>query len=119
MTHSFKRGDMKMAFEVVKNIVEAEKEVDVIKTKALMQAEEIKKQAEEKAIEMISETKRNAKQLREKAISEAVTKSKAEAEIIIAEAKVQCEKLRSASLEKKDRAVKAVIGKVVGINGDS
>ena len=108
-----------MAFELVKNIVEAEKEVDSIKNQAKLKAETIKAEAKNRAQQMLADVKVNAKSLQLKMADDAFKESELEVHDIIAKAQQQCQEIESASQLKRADAVKAVIGKVVKIDGDS
>ena len=77
-----------MAFEVVKNIVEAEKEADSVKLKAQSDAESIVKDAEAKAAQMLVDAKNEAKETEKRLIKAAVEESRKEVEEIIAKANV-------------------------------
>lgn len=108
-----------MAFDVIKDIVEAEKEVDNIKSRANAEAEAIRAEAKVKAAEMIAEAKKQSKLNQTQMIKSAVENSQTDVEKIIAEAARKCEDVKKSAEERRDKAVQAVIGKVVGINGYS
>lgn len=108
-----------MAFEVIKNIVEAEEKVETIKAQALADAAAIKKEAKAKAEQLLEDSKKLAQENRVKAIEQAVNDSRPQAEEILAKSKEMCNAVREAAAKNKEDAVKSVLGKVVGINGDS
>ncbi|MBR5468168.1 MAG: hypothetical protein IKU80_02935 [Firmicutes bacterium] len=108
-----------MAFEVIKNIVEAEKEAENIKLQAADKAQQIKADALKKAEEIALVFAREAKAKRAEMVKAAVEQSQSEVESILAEAKDKCTQVQDVANSRKDMAVKAVIRKVVGTDGDS
>ena len=108
-----------MAFDVIKNIVEAEKEAENIKLSAADKAQQIKADAVKKAEEIALNSAREAKAKRAEMVEKAVEQSQAEVESILAEAKEKCTQVQNLANSRKDMAVKAVIRKVVGTDGDS
>ena len=112
-----KRGDIRMALEIIKNIVDAERGAEELKTAALQQAEQIRAEAVSKKEEIEIETKKAAKLRQQELIQEAIEASQEEVSKILKDAQSACNDVQKAADAKRDAAVKAVIGKVVGNNG--
>ena len=108
-----------MAFEVIKNIVEAENETDSIKAKAAAEAQKIVSDARAKAETLIADMIRSAKSDEMAAVAEAVKKVQPEVGKIVADADIVCQEVRKTAEKNKEKVVDAVIRKVVGINGHS
>lgn len=108
-----------MAFEVIKNIVEAENEVDSIKAAAAADAQKIKADAKAKADTLIADVKRSAKADEKAAVEEAIKNAQPEVESILSYAEEVCKEVKLTAEKNRQKALEAVIGKVVGINGHS
>ena len=78
-----------------------------------------KKEAELKAEEIISDAQKKGKELQKQMIEKALEESKQEVNKIFDEAKEKCLQIESIAESRKGMAVKAVIRKVVGTDGDS
>lgn len=116
---AYTREVIRMAFEVIKNIVEAENEIDSIKAEAYADAQKIKADARANADALIAEVRRSAKSDEKKAVAKAVEGTKPEVDKILAGAGDVCKQVKATAEKNRQKAVEAVIGKVVGINGDS
>ena len=108
-----------MAFEVIKNIVEAENEIDSIKAQADANAQKIISDAKAQADTLIADVRRSAKSEQKAAVEKAVQVTKPEVDKIMADALKVCDEVKNTADKNRQKAVEAVIGKVVGINGDS
>ena len=108
-----------MAFEVIKNIVEAENEVDSIKAAAAADAQKIKADAKAKADTLIADVKRSAKADEKAAVEEAIKNAQPQVESILSHAEEVCKEVKLSAEKNRQPALEAVIGKVVGINGHS
>lgn len=108
-----------MAFEVIKNIVEAENEIDSIKAQADANALRIISDAKAQADTLIADVRRSAKSEQKAAVEKAIEDTKPEVDKIMADALKVCDEVKNTADKNKQKAVEAVIGKVVGINGDS
>ena len=108
-----------MAFEVIKNIVEAENEIDSIKAQADANALRIISDAKAQADTLIADVRRSAKSEQKAAVEKAIEDTKREVDKIMADALKVCDEVKNTADKNKQKAVEAVIGKVVGINGDS
>lgn len=107
-----------MALEVMKRIMEAEQKADALKAQAIERADAIRAEARARSDELLSGVKRNAKAQEEQKIAAAVTGSQKEVDAILAQADETCKQIRQAAAQKKDEAVTAIIGKVVGNYGN-
>lgn len=108
-----------MAFDVIKNIVEAETQAEQIKLSALQKVAAIKTEAAQKAEEIIKNAALKAKTDKEETVRKAVEECQSDVQGIIKEAEAKCAQTASVAGSRKDMAVKAVMRKVVGVNGDS
>ena len=108
-----------MAFEVIKNIVEAENEIDSIKAQADANALRIISDAKAQADTLIADVRRSAKSEQKAAVEKAIEDTKPEVDKIMADALKVCDEVKNTADKNKQKAVEAVIGKVLGINGDS
>ena len=94
-----------MAYEILKSIVEAEARAVEIKKQAVVQAEQMKADALKQQESLLEEAKLQGKKELQEAVEAAV------------EAEDTCSGIREQAALKKEEAVKAVIGKVVGDYG--
>ncbi len=108
-----------MAFEVIKNIVEAENEVDSIKAQADANALRVISAAKAQADTLIADVRRSAKSEQKAAVEKAIEAAKPEVDKIMADALKVCDEVKNTADRNRQKAVDAVIGKVVGIDGDS
>ena len=103
-----------MALEVMKSIVEAERQAQDSTTKAQEQAQALLADAKAQSAAMLSGVKKNAKAEEEARVSAAVSGSRQQVEQISKNADQVCESIRQKAAGKKNEAVNAIIGKVVG-----
>lgn len=103
-----------MAFEIIKNIVEAEQLSDNIKAEAIAEAEQIRAGAAAKSSEILADVKKQAKIQEDNLINKAVENSKGRCSEILAEAVKKCNNIKKTATERKSEAIEAVMGKVVG-----
>ena len=108
-----------MAFDVIKDIVSAEKEADAIKADAEAKARQIKADAVLKADGIKSQVKQNASAYEKTAVEAAINGAQAEVNKITLAAEEKCAQVKAQAQANRQKAIEAVIGKVVGINGDS
>ncbi len=108
-----------MALEIMKNIIEAERQADEIRQNAQKEAESIKSQAETKSFEILSQVKRNAKAEEKSLIEKAVEGTKDNVSQILKEADEKCNEIKYSAELKMAQAVEAVARKVVGEDGNS
>ena len=94
-----------MAFEVMKEILEAEKRAEEILKQAAVEKETIKVEAMNKSNEMIADAKKMAK---------AITESQPKKDNILAEATKCCQEIKETAQTRLEQAADAVIRKVVG-----
>ncbi|WP_458406759.1 hypothetical protein [Anaerotignum sp.] len=106
-----------MAYEILKSIVEAEARAVEIKKQAVVQAEKMKADALKQQEALFEETKLQGKQELQEALEAAVEESRGAILKITKEAEETCSNIREQAALKKEEAVKAVIGKVVGDYG--
>ena len=103
-----------MALEVMKSIVDAEQKAEALKAEAQKSADAIRAGAKTKSDALLSGVKREAKLREEQMVAAAVAGSQGRVEEILARADQDCQQIREAAARKKDEAVTAIIGKVVG-----
>lgn len=108
-----------MAFEIISEIVEAEKKADQMKADAIKRAEEIQKEAYSKAKEIELEAEEKAAADKAALIKNAVESSGKQVSEIISAAEAEAEKIGENVQTLKPRAVESVIRKVVGDNVNS
>lgn len=108
-----------MALEIIKNIAEAEQKGDSIKNLALQEAEKLKAEADVKCKEVFSDARKETKKTAESLISEAVQSAQGEVESILSQADSKCVQISEKAAQNMSAAVEAVIGKVVGTDGNS
>ncbi len=107
-----------MALEIMRGIVEAEKNADGIKAEALKEAENLKAETVRRSNEILASAKKEAKLVEEELIQKAVASSQPKISEILSEADSQCKKIKETAGAKKSEAVKAVLGRVVGDDGN-
>ena len=106
-----------MAYEILKSIVEAEARAVEIKKQAVVQAEKMKAEALKQQESLLEEAKLQGKKELQEALEAAVVESREAIQEIMKEADKTCAAIREQASLKKEEAVKAVIGKVVGDYG--
>ena len=107
----------RMAYEILKSIVEAEARAVEIKKQAMVQAEQMKADALKQQESLLEEAKLQGKKELQEAVEAAVEESREVIQKITKEAEETCFKIKEQAALKKEEAVKAVIGKVVGEYG--
>lgn len=108
-----------MALEIIKSIIEAENKAYEIHQNALKEADTIRLNADAKASEILSMVKKNAKAEEKTLVEKAVSETQLQVKEILDTAKEKCEEIKNSSELKMEEALKAVIGKVVGEDGNS
>ena len=98
-----------MAFEVIKNIVEAENEIDSIKAQADANAQKIISDAKVQADTLIADVRRSAKSEQKAAVEKAVQDTKPEVDKIMADALKVCDEVKNTADKNRQKAVEAVI----------
>lgn len=116
-TENAAREVSRMAYEILKSIVEAEARAVEIKKQALVQAEKMKADALKQQESLFEEARKQGKQELQEALEAAVGESREAILKITKEAEDTCSRIREQAALKKEEAVKAVIGKVVGDYG--
>lgn len=106
-----------MAYEILKSIVEAETHAKQIQKQAADEAEALQIEAQQKGKALLEQVKKDGKEMLETAKQEAVQDSLKEIEKIQSETAQACSELSGQAAQKKEEAVRAVIGKVVGTYG--
>lgn len=107
----------KMAYEILKSIVEAEERAGKIKQQAAEDAEQLKANALKQQEVLLEQAKLQGKKEMQEAVEEAVADSQQAVRKILNEADATCTAIREQASQKKEEAVAAVIGKVVGTYG--
>lgn len=106
-----------VAYEILKSIVEAEARAVEIKKQAVAQAEERKADAlKAQEIPAGGAKLQGAKEMHQ-AVENAVAESQEAIQKILKEAEEACSQIREQAAQRKEEAVLAVIGKVVGEYG--
>ena len=116
-TENAAREVSRMAYEILKSIVEAEARAVEIKKQAVVQAEKMKADALKQQESLFDEVKLQGKTELQEAVEAAVEESREAILKINEEAEATCSGIREQAALKKEEAVKAVIGKVVGEYG--
>lgn len=106
-----------MAYEILKSIIEAEERAEQIKREAASEAEALQNEANEQKQKMFDGLKNERKEMMKEAVDEAVAECQSEILQIEADAVKACEEIRKHALEKREEALMAIIGKVVGVYG--
>lgn len=107
-----------MALDIIKDIVDAEARADEMIRNAEAEAQSLKAEAEKKGTAILQEERLTAKKQLSAAGEEAIKQSGQALDSIAAQAQEDCKKIAEAASKKTEEAIAAVIGKVVGINGD-
>ena len=108
-----------MALEIIKSIIEAENKAEEIHQNALKEADTIQLNADAEALEILSKIKKDAKAKEKTLVEKAVSETQLQVKEILDTAKEKCEEIKNSSELKMEEAIKAVIGKVVGEDGNS
>ncbi len=108
-----------MALEIIKSIIEAENKAEEIHQNALKEADTIRLNADAEALEILSKIKKNAKAEEKTLVEKAVSETQLQVKEILDAAKEKCDEIKNSSELKMEHALKAVIGKVVGEDGNS
>ena len=103
-----------MAFEVMKEILEAEKRAEEILKQASAEKDTMKAETINKSNNMIEDAKKLAKQASEQKIAKAIAESQPKKDEILAEATKRCEEIKETAQTRLEQAADAVIRKVVG-----
>ncbi len=106
-----------MAYEILKSIVEAEARAVEIKKHAVTDAEARRADALKQQEALLEGAKQQGAEEMQRAVENAVAESRETIRGILQEADEACSKIRERALLKKEDAVLAVIGKVVGEYG--
>lgn len=108
-----------MALEIIKNIAEAERKGELIKSSRLQEAEQLMLDADGKCNEIITQAQNTAKLSSTKLIQEAIDSVQQNVTELLLKADEDCNKINELARKKMPEAVQAVIAKVVGIDGNS
>lgn len=108
-----------MALEIIKNIAEAEKKSENIKTQALQDSEQLKIDAENNGKEFLIKARKESKTRATNTIQSAIESVQQQVNTILSEADNNCADIKSIASKKMSEAVNGVIEKVVGIDGNS
>ena len=109
---------MNLALEIMKGVLEAEKEAEIIRQTANKDAENIRIQANETCKKIILSSEADL-EIEINKLSEAALESvKPQIEAIMAQANAQCEALKESCASKQTEAVDAIIRKVVVRDGN-
>lgn len=106
-----------MAYEILKSIVESEEQAIKMKEAAEIEVKELLEAAEKQKMILLAQIQQEGKDLMKTATKEAVEKSRAEIQIIQKDTEEHCQKIKMKAAEKKEEAIQAVMGKVVGTYG--
>ena len=112
-----KRGGIQVAYEILKSIVEAQAAEK--KQKAAEEVQKQKADAQAKADAMLEETEIAGRKAVESAVEEAVEDSVTTIQGIRREAEEACQEIRKQAAGKREEAIQAIIGKVVGTYGSN
>ena len=109
---------MNLALEIMKGVLEAEKEAENIRQAALRDAESIRAEANEKCKKIMLSSESDL-EMEIRKLSEAALESvKPQVEAIMAQASEQCESLKESCAAKQNEAAEAIIRKVVVRDGN-
>ena len=106
-----------VAYDILKSIVEAEARAVEIKKQAAAQAEEKKADARKQQEQLLEEAKQQGRKEMQEAVENAVAESQEAIRKILKDAESACSQIREQASQKREDAVLAVIGKVVGEYG--
>ena len=108
-----------MALDIIKDIVNAEDKADEMIKNAEADAASLKSEAERKGEEIIAEARQKSKTALNDVSKAVIEESRDKAEEIARQAELDCKKVKESAAARMEQAVNAVIGKVVGTNGNS
>ena len=124
MTHLCRRKQyiaarevMKVAYEILKSIVDAEAQAVEKKRQANAEAEQMKADAKVQSAALLDSTRKEGLRVIDDAVARAVEDSVVTIQGIRRDAQEACSEIRSQAPGKKEKAIQAVIGKVVGTYG--
>lgn len=106
-----------MAYEILKSIVDAEEQALKMKQQAVADAQTLKTQANAQSTILLDNIRKEGLQSIENAAEQAVEDSVMAIQGIRRDAEESCSKIRSQAAGKKEEAIQAIIGKVVGTYG--
>lgn len=106
-----------MAYEILKSIVEAEERAAQIVKQATQDAEALKKDAQKQRDELLQQVQLQGKELMQLVAKQAEEESRVEIQNIQKDTDDACLKTKERAEQKKEEAVQAVIGRVVGAYG--
>ena len=109
---------MNLALEIMKGVLEAEKEAENIRQSALRDAENIRIEANERCKRIILSSESDLEIEINKLKEAALESAKPQVESIMENARAQCEALKEASASKQNAAIEAIIRKVVVEHGN-
>lgn len=108
-----------MAFDVVKQIIDVEREGEDLIIKVRMEASEILKSAREKSDSVVHKAKMDAEEYYKNVISKYEGEANEESKPIIDESLKMKEQLENIPSELLDKALNMVIERIVNSHGDS
>ena len=114
-----KRGEMCMALDIIKDIVEAEAKAEEMIKLAEAEATSLKTQAEQKGAMILSDSKQKFKEELSTVAKQAVKESEEAVNGIRMKVQIDCDKIKESASLKKDEAIEAIIRRVVRYNGNS
>ena len=103
-----------MAFEIMKEILEAEQRAEEILKQASVERETMRTEAVQKSNAILSEAKKEAKKASQQKIEKAIADSQPIKAEILAQAAEHCQQIQTDAQSRLETAVQAVVGKVVG-----
>lgn len=106
-----------MAYEILKSIVDAEAQAVEKKRQANAEAEKMKADAKAQSVALLDSTRKEGLREIDDAVARAVEDSVVTIQGIRRDAQDACSEIRSQAAGKKEKAIQAVIGKVVGTYG--
>lgn len=107
-----------MALEIIKNIAEAERKGEIIKSSRLQEAEQLMLDADGKCNEIITQAQHTAKLSSTELIAQSIKSVQQNVTDLFVKADEDCKKINATATKKMPEAVQAVIAKVVGIYGN-
>jgi len=108
---------MVMAHEILRSIVEAEERAGQIVTQATEDAEALKKDAQKQREVLLQQVQQQGKELMQLVAKQAEDESRVEIQNIQKNTEIVCLQIKEQAAQKKEEAVQAVIGRVVGVYG--
>ena len=114
-----KRGEMCMALDIIKDIVEAEARAEEMIKLAEVEATSLKTQAEQKGEVILSDSKQKFKEELSMVAKQSIKESEEAVNDIRMKVQIDCDKIKESASLKKDEAIEAIIRRVVRYNGNS